>query len=726
MVSWRTPLRNAFTEDSSLGAALDRSPGPGLRLGPFAAALFLAVLAQYLFTGEALTRNRLSVTTTWKPRFTVGCVLLGVATALAAFSAWRRDGVSSAETPLPRVAREEPASARVLSDATTWAPRLPWAAGLLTVVAIGIFLVAGENALVRGIWLLSIGLMAGPFLVRARGRLVPEGISRREWALVGGLTALGFWLRYYRLTELPAHVDNDVALMGFHALDALEKGETRWIGLGPTDHLFSSEQLLALGMRLFGRDHQGLVTPSVLAGTVTLPLVFLIGRLLFGRAAGLFAMALLTASYTHIHFSRILFGPIATMFLALMFYFLTRAQKERDPAWFALAGTSMGLGLLTYYSSRIGPVLVVTVFAAACVTGWRVVRSNLSRWALLFLAGFVTFGPMAGFALKDPERFVGRGNDVAIWSEGVLRHSLDKYAADSIPEMVVHQVGRTLLALHLYGDESPHFALQKPMVSAPTAALFVLGVGILLVRLRRIPDLALLAWVALTFVFGGILTADPPYSPHLNIALPAIALIAGLAASRALAGLATVVPYGRLLVPAGVAASLGWLALHNWEVYVDFAEDNADPRIRASRFLATLPEGTRVHFQSRVHDHDAYAFRFFNRETTIYKLEPEGAEAVEVRPGHPTVFLLYEPAESLPALQRRFPEGVRREHRDADGTLIFVSYSLNLEGQPARPERAGPSRRGWWLLGGALFLAIPLFFRWRTALRSGDPDLERA
>ena len=137
------------------------------------------------------------------------------------------------------------------------------------------------------------------------------------------------------------------------------------------------------------------------------------------------------------------------------------------------------------------------------------------------------------------------------------------------------------------------------MVGALTAALCVLGIGLSLVRLRRLPHLLVLAWLIVTFVLGGVLTCDPPYWPHLNIALPAIVLLGGLGADRLMRSLSTLHMERNVLVPVVVGSALFAASVHGWIVYVRYANDNAGRRIEAARFLDALPTETYVHVITR-------------------------------------------------------------------------------------------------------------------------------
>ena len=194
---------------------------------------------------------------------------------------------------------------------------------------------------------------------------------------------------------------------------------------------------------------------------------------------------------------------------------------------------------------------------------------------------------------------------------------LASYQTDSPFVVLVQQTWRTFLTLHLTGDGSPHFAFQRPMVSSLTALFFILGLGYVLLRMKNIKHFAILSWIFLTFIFGGVLTADPPYWPHLNIALPAIMLVAAMGA-KSLADKITTV-FGRVGYKVYVWVLVGILVvtgLNNWQVYYDYVKNNAGNRIRIARYLTSLPSSYHVYLASDAFSWNEHAFRFFSQGMT--------------------------------------------------------------------------------------------------------------
>jgi 4-amino-4-deoxy-L-arabinose transferase-like glycosyltransferase len=416
---------------------------------------------------------------------------------------------------------------------------------------------------------------------------------------------------------------------------------------------------------------------SVLAGTATLPVVYLLGRELFGRTAALLGSAMLAMSYTHIHFSRTLFGPIATFLVTVGVYLLVRGLRTGAPECFGFAGGFLAAAMFTYDSARIGPLLAGSAFVLEALRGRAFGRGRGVRWGLLVAGSFVVFAPMLGFAIREPGAFVGRGNVVTLLDPEVLRHSMEKYHADGIVQVLLEQMRRTMLGFHLFGDESPHFAFPRPAVGALSAALLVLGTGFSVRRVRQTPVAILWAWVAVTLLLGGVLTSDPPYWPHLNILLPAVAILAGLGGERVAAALggerAGLKTAAALLIGGLVLAS----GVHGWRVYNEFESDNAEPAMRASRYIRRLPRDVQVYLVSGALDWTDDVFRFFNQGRRGEDQTVDGL----LRPGFhvkpPAVILLGDQQSELGRIMKRYPGGRVRELRQSDlESPVFVAYEL--------------------------------------------------
>jgi hypothetical protein len=241
------------------------------------------------------------------------------------------------------------------------------------------------------------------------------------------------------------------------------------------------------------------------------------------------------------------------------------------------------------------------------------------------------------------------------------------------------------------------------MVSPITALFFTLGLGYAIFRLKNIRYFSILSWIFLTFVFGGVLTADPPYWPHLNIALPAIILLAAVGA-ESLADKVTVV-FGRVGYKVYAWVLVGILlvtGLNNWQIYYDFVKNNAGNRIRIARYLQSLPSNYYVFLISDDFNWNEHAFRFFSQGTQGQDFTAEKmTDAPPVIEDRPTVFIVFRHPELVPILRTRYPDGELENHYDFDNRISFISYRVvpsTADVTPEFLEVSALSSPGWQLI----------------------------
>lgn len=669
-------------------------------IAPYLLAFVLALLSNYFFTGEWLTRFKDQSPHVWGVRQIAATLLLLGAIGIATFSFSKKDDFVFQPPDLA----DPPDSHKKF-----WGPLIP-ALGLYLVVQF-CFLWLGENNFIRWMWLASIVGLIVPFLRSFDWRAFWP-LPFWEYILIVLIVLGGFIVRYVDLTKIPYHIDNDVSIMGLYSQTMLLNDDQRWVGMAPTNHQLSEHQFLVTSMRLFGVNHTGLVMLSVLAGSATVGLLYFFGKISFNRWVGFIAASFLAFNYVHIHFSRIVFGPITTFFVVLGGLLLVNGMRRVNPASFLFAGISFGIGLLGYYSARVGPVVVVCVFIYWWLTRKAECRIQVRHWLLCLVGMFVAFGPNVAFSLAEAQQFHGRGSEVIIWTDGAWKHLSHKYNSMGNTAVVLfEQTKRTLLAPFYFPDESIICHLRKPMLGATAALSFILGLGFLLRRLRDLPGIYLLFWIALTFLCGGILTIDPPFWPHLNIAIPGMAMVAAVGAERFFRRLILSFPKpAAVIFPALLAVAILFSALHEWEVYYRFSRDYAGGRVLAMREVEKLTPEYKVYFVSSDIKWKHETFQFFNPQIDGSNIS--GKELFEKTPeiNKPTAFFIFADADQqlVDHLARRFPYSSRRVFLDAWRWPVFTMIRVFPLGYMEYPQSARKPADILWNQQGWRYVAMLL------------------
>ncbi len=435
-----------------------------------------------------------------------------------------------------------------------------------------------------GLWLAAMGGLA---LLFVRGdeldRLRALWASRRdEWLTLGGILALALALRLLALGSVPRPLTGLEAAFSAQASELVGGERLNPFLLGYRDHpnLFLFVQ--AGAMRLVGAGPFGLRLPAALAGAGLVLPVYGLGRLWFGRRLGLMAAFWAAVAHFPLHYGRLGLNPIvdpllATTTLALLAWGFCSKRRLA----FVLAGLSLGLSQYFYVSARLTLVLVALYVllergVARRGTGQEVVSpahwppTGRHGWLVLF--GFlVAFGPLLATYLGAPGLYLDDARRASIWESDWLGISRAATGRSNLA-LLTDQVARAILSFNYHLDQASAqlYNPSTPLLDPLSGALWPLGLMLALWYRRRPEGLALLGWVALVLVGNGALLQQVPSSPHLLLAVPALALLSawGLVAVLNLLarlGGAARAP-GRWLVAAGLVLLVVNLYVY-WGLY---------------------------------------------------------------------------------------------------------------------------------------------------------------
>ncbi|MDX2140776.1 MAG: hypothetical protein SF123_22015 [Chloroflexota bacterium] len=155
---------------------------------------------------------------------------------------------------------------------------------------------------------------------------------------------------------------------------------------------------------------------TAIEGIITIPVMFWLGRELFGRhdrrlgvLVGLALAGLVAVSYWHVSLSRlalrIVYTPLIT---ALIFIYLARALRENSRIDFINAGLALGVGLYMYQAVRMIPVVIIVGVAITVIfyaRTWLERRRYVFNFIALVVVAFAVFVPLFRFSLDYPDDF---------------------------------------------------------------------------------------------------------------------------------------------------------------------------------------------------------------------------------------------------------------------------------------------------------------------------------
>jgi hypothetical protein len=209
--------------------------------------------------------------------------------------------------------------------------------------------------------------------------------------------------------------------------------------------------------------------------------------------------------------------------------------------------------------------------------------------------------------------------------------------------------------------------------------LFWLGLGLALTRLRRFHEIAVLIWLGLGLLFGGILTNDAPNAPRLLIVIPGVFLLGGILLQQAGRSLSLYPQKFKVLALGLVLALAGFL---NLKIYFhDFVSDlpprNLDSDTIAREIKAAAP-GDDVFLMGQPHLSVKYGTIHFLAGDTAADLAD--AAAIPAPNGRGLlVIALPDQVDNLETIEQRIPGGVSWTRVNQRNEPVYTVYHVPVQ-----------------------------------------------
>ncbi len=575
------------------------------------------------------------------------------------------------------------------------------------------------------IWLLALLILVLAALLHDRFSAWRPTEKRRwrldggDWIIMAGLTLLALALRLYHLDGFLPALHGDEGEMGILALLALH-------GPGPSlnplplfstgflDHPTLFHYVQAGAMLLFGETETGLRRLSVIFGALCVPLVYVIGRIGWGRVAGLMAGWLLAVAHLYIQYSRIALNNIETVWFTILFMLLLTWIYEFGQAEAAdnsllnladrpllpimVAGLTVGIGQYFYYGSRLMPVISIPLLLYV----WWQKRLTYPQLIVFVLAIFVACAPLVAHYSRDMPAFINRTKGVSIFNREGLQHVLGAQAAwpRDLPRLLWVQLQSNLNFFVYRGDVSAFYLGDLAAFDPLTLGCFWLGLGVVLAQIRRYHEFSLLVWLGLGLLLAGIVTTDAPNGPRLIVVVVVVYLIAGIFLQHLYNRLARSWPggsaYWALLLCCPIAAITLYLNYNTYFVEyarlmpnlgnVTMAHEMADEKQNYVSYLLGAPAVYAVHG----------VIRFVARQAEVHDLENINQLSTVALPAKNLdgsdkgvlFFVVPQREADLALLAARFPNGSKADRFDALGRRLYTVYRVpatDAKGKPLDP-----------------------------------------
>jgi 4-amino-4-deoxy-L-arabinose transferase-like glycosyltransferase len=487
------------------------APAPPARWPWFSlAALLLALLAQNSFEPPRELQPGLTL-------YLLGAVLLVVAY-------FRQEWQVVA---LPRV--------RLERDSLLVRQNFLLAAGVLTMLAFFLF---GHNRftfLNLTLWIAALGCWgAGLWLpsnvwhtlndwgTRAWGWFASPRLEIRftPWMLlVIGAVLISAFFRFSRLDSVPPEMISDHAEKLLDVQDVLN-GQysiffTRNTGREPFQFYLTAAMALIFNT---GISFMSLKLGTAIAGMVTLYYMYKLGVEVGNRRVGLLALAFTGIAYWPNVISRIaLRFALYPLFAAPTMYYLVRGMRRQNRNDFIVAGIFMGLGLHGYSSFRAVPVLVVIAAGLYVLHHFSALQKPWfwTGFSSAVILSVIVFLPLIRYITESPEQRVAFSYRFMTRISGV-----ENPLPEPASKIFMKNLGRGLAMFGWDDGETwPHSVAHRPALDTVSAALFHLGVVLLLVRYvlkRDWLDVFLLISIPILMMPSILSIAFPGENPALN------------------------------------------------------------------------------------------------------------------------------------------------------------------------------------------------------------------
>jgi 4-amino-4-deoxy-L-arabinose transferase-like glycosyltransferase len=330
------------------------------------------------------------------------------------------------------------------------------------------------------------------------------------------ICAVILFIRLYQLDEVPPEMVSDHAEKLLDVLDVLN-GQTPVYFARNTGREFFQFYWTALVIKLFntGVTFYSLKLGTVLAGLLTLPYVYLLGKEYANRRVGLLAVLFTGLAYWPNVISRLgLRFPFYPLFVAPALFYFLRGLRRRSRNDFVWSGLALGIGLHGYTSFRIVPaLLVVGIILYLLHKQTAAARKRaVAGLAIIALISLVIFIPLLRYAVDNPEMFAYR----TMTRVGSLEQPLPGPAS-----LIFLQNLWKAITMFNYSDGEiwVHSVTFRPALDLVCAAVFILGLSLLVMRYvtrRSWQDLFIILSIPILMLPSIFSLAFPGENPSLN------------------------------------------------------------------------------------------------------------------------------------------------------------------------------------------------------------------
>ena len=382
---------------------------------------------------------------------------------------------------------------------------------------------------------------------------------------------LVIFFRVYNISGVPGEMFSDHAEKLADISDVLN-GQTSIFFPRNTGREAVQMYLTAAIILIFktGLTFTSLKIGTILAGLLTLPYIYLLGKEVGNRWVGLLALVLAGIAYWPNVISRVsLRFPLYPLFIAPLLFYFVRGLRTSNRNDFIFAGIALGLGLYGYSPMRIVPFVLIIAVGLYLVHAQSRGKRLSAIWSLAVLAiiALIIFLPLLRYWVENPDMFDYRALTRLTTTERAYPGPLLQVFLDNLWRAMI-------MFFWNNGDIWVHSIPNRPALDVVSAALFFIGTVLVFVRYIRKQnwlDLFLILSIPLLMMPSILSLAFPEENPSLNRtggAIIPVFLIAAIALEGLLSGMVrrAVSRWGKTLAVAVGLLLLLWSSIQNYDL----------------------------------------------------------------------------------------------------------------------------------------------------------------
>jgi 4-amino-4-deoxy-L-arabinose transferase-like glycosyltransferase len=531
-------------------------------------------------------------------------------------------------------------------------------------------------------WIMAIGLvtLSGWQFTQSR-----KPIDLRMVLLPLSLFLLALLVRGIYVTQIPIVLTGDEGSAGLSAVEFIEGNTNNIFRVGwfsfPSFYFF----IQSIPISLLGQTILAVRLPSIIAGSLCVVGVYLVGRAMFGERAGLISALFLTSFHFHNHFSRIGLNNIwDSMWFIIVLGFLWAGYQHENRRLLILSGLALGFSQYFYISSRVLFILIPTWLLVVGLINPARMRQFIPSIMIMGMAAFVVVLPLALYYLGNPNEFMAPMRRASVLGSWLLHETT--ITGQSQIQILLNQIWTSMQA-YAHQPLRAWYTPGVPLLRPLPAALFFLGAILLMLKLRDNRTVLLAMWLIFLTIMVALSESTPAAQRYVAVS-PAVAIIVGYGLVGSADRLGKLWPRGLHLVNVAAIALIIFVGLDDIRYYFldytprsDFGGENTLVANQLAEYLMTQPDGLEVFFfgGTRMGYYSIPSLPFLAPHVKGIDINHPWSSSENPRPSSPNLLFVFLPDkhDELESIKSSFPGGHLMEVIKEDGKTLYWLYKYS-------------------------------------------------